>query len=530
MTSEPTQRPVTDPNLPDGWVFPAAPIRPFDGSGIERAEDGRLRYTALPTTIPSMLLDVARRRPDREAVVEVGGRRLTYEALIEAARRFAAGLAAEGVRPGDRVAIRLPNGVEWVVAFVGCQFAGAVAVPINIRFSDAEVDFVVTDADCARIVEPNQPQRQAPSDRAPNSDGGIHRRADDLAALFYTSGTTGFPKGAMLTHENILATCENRTRVTQADPGFDLRNLISVPLFHVTACLSQLMFTLYRGGTAVIMPQFDVRAFLRALVTERISICTTVPAIWWLALTQPGFDELDLSALRHLSYGGAPMAPEVIARLRAAVPGARLGNGYGLTETSAIATFLPDEWCDSHTTTVGLAAPVVEVALADVDAATGVGELVISGQNVVRGYWRSPERTAEAFVGRWLRTGDLARIDEGGFVEIVDRKKDMVNRGGENVYCVEVENALAAHPAIAEVAVVGVPDPMMGEKVGAVVVLVDGAQFDPHELRAWAVERIADFKVPQFVTVRSEPLPRNAGGKVLKPVLRDSTIWGDQLR
>ena len=172
----------------------------------------------------------------------------------------------------------------------------------------------------------------------------------------------------------------------------------------------------------------------------------------------------------------------------------------------------------------------VEVDLDDVDASSGVGELLIRGQNIVAGYWNKPEQTAQTFVGGWLRTGDLARVDDDGFVQIVDRKKDMVNRGGENVYCVEVENALVQHPDVFEVAVLGVPDIMMGEKVGAVIVPRPGTNPDPHEIRAWAKAHIADFKVPQFIALRAEPLPRNPGGKVLKPVLRADTEWGDQLR
>ncbi|MDQ1425489.1 MAG: long-chain acyl-CoA synthetase, partial [Acidimicrobiaceae bacterium] len=180
--------------------------------------------------------------------------------------------------------------------------------------------------------------------------------------------------------------------------------------------------------------------------------------------------------------------------------------------------------------TVGFAAPVVELDLAGVDEKTGVGELLIRGQNIVAGYWNKPEQTAATFIDGWLHTGDLARLDDDGFCQIVDRIKDMVNRGGENVYCVEVENAIAQYPAVFEVAVLGVPDTMMGEKVGAVVVAQPGTEIDPAELRAWTKEHIADFKVPQFICVRAEPLPRNPGGKVLKPVLRKETEWGEQLR
>ena len=309
-----------------------------------------------------------------------------------------------------------------------------------------------------------------------------------------------------------------------------VRNLISVPLFHATGCNSQLLPTIQLGGTAVIMPAFEVQAFLRATVDERINLLTSVPAIFWLAMNQPNFSDFDLSDVGWVTYGGAPTAPDVIARLRTSFPNARLSNGFGLTETSSVSTCLPDEYAELRPETVGFAAPPVEVDLLDPDPVSGVGELLIRGQNIVAGYWNKPEKTAETFVDGWLHTGDLARIDEDGFVQIVDRLKDMICRGGENVYCVEVENVLAQHPAVFEVAVLGVPDEMMGEKVGAVVVPLPGSEPDPREIRTFVKERIADYNAPQYVCFRSEPLPRNPAGKVLKPVLRNDTRWGEELR
>jgi acyl-CoA synthetase (AMP-forming)/AMP-acid ligase II len=200
-----------------------------------------------------------------------------------------------------------------------------------------------------------------------------------------------------------------------------------------------------------------------------------------------------------------------------------------LTECSSVATFLPHEYAHTRPETVGFAAPVVDLKLDGVMPGSNVGELLMRGPNVVKGYWNKPEATAETFAGGWLRTGDMARIDGEGFVQIVDRKKDMVNRGGENVYCVEVENALAAHPAVFEVAVVGVPDKMMGEKVGAAVVLKPGAKAEPGEIISFAKKHLADFKVPQFMVLRSETLPRNPGGKLLKKQLREGLDWGKQL-
>ncbi len=499
-------------------------IEPFDMSGVERGADGVLRYTGLVASLVDMFRAAVAAQPDGIALVELGGERVTYQQLWDRAAVVAGGLRASGIERGDRVAIHLPNGNDWAYAFFGIQLAGATAVPVNTRFSDAEVEYVVTDSGAKHVFEPGEP---LPSGQPLVVDD---LAADDLAAIFYTSGTTGFPKGAMTTHENFLSNCETCRRVIGMEGDVRLVNLISVPMFHVTGCNSQLLLTMYFGGTTVIMPAFDVQTFLRAIVDEGVTMVTSVPAIFWLAMNQPNFGEFDISGVRYVTYGGAPMAPEIIAKLRESVPHARLGNGFGLTETSSVSTFLPDEYCDERPETVGFAAPVVELDLVEVDASTGVGELLIRGQNVVSGYWNKPEQTRDTFVDRWLRTGDLARVDADGFVQIVDRKKDMVNRGGENVYCVEVENALVQHPDVFEVAVIGVPDAMMGEKVGAVIVAQPGAHPDPAALRAWAREQIADFKVPQFIALREDPLPRNPGGKVLKAQLRDTTAWGEQLR
>jgi len=277
------------------------------------------------------------------------------------------------------------------------------------------------------------------------------------------------------------------------------------------------------------MPAFEVQAFLRAIASERINSLTSVPAVYWFAMNQPNFKELDTSNVQWLMYGGAPIAPDLVGRILEAFPNARLGNGFGLTETSSVSTFLPHDYARSRPETVGFAAPVVDLDLFETDA-SGVGELLVRGPNVVKGYWNKPEATAETFVNHWLHTGDLARIDQDGFVQIVDRKKDMVNRGGENVYCVEVENALCAHPAVFETAVLGVPDTMMGEKVGAVVVLRPGTTAKPEEICAFAREQLADFKVPQFVVIRADPLPRNPGGKILKGKLRKEVAWGKPMK
>jgi long-chain acyl-CoA synthetase len=499
-------------------------IMPYDMSGIVRTDDGVLRYTGLHSSLLEMLRSSVERTPDRECIVVLGGERVTYQQVWDRSARVAGGLAAASVEPGDRVANRYGNSLEWCLGFWGTLMAGAVVVPVNSRFSDAEVDYVVGDSGAVFVFQPDS----ALPDGEPLVTEGIEQT--DLAAIFYTSGTTGFPKGAMTTHENFLSNSETCRRIMFLPPDTHLKNLVSVPLFHVTGCNSQLIVTTQLNGTTVIMPAFEVQAFLQATVDEQINILTSVPAIFWLAMSQPNFHDFDVSNVRWVTYGGAPTAPDVIARLRASFPNARLGNGFGLTETSSVSTFLPDEYAEKRPETVGFTAPPVEVDLLEPDPETGVGELLIRGQNIVAGYWNKPQQTEETFVNGWLHTGDLARVDDEGFVQIVDRKKDMVNRGGENVYCVEVENALVEHPAVFEVAVLGVPDDMMGEKVGAVIVPRPGMTVDPAEIREFAKSKIADFKVPQFISFRPEPLPRNAGGKVLKPVLRKETEWGPQLR
>ena len=494
----------------------------FDMTGVVRGEDGIKRYEGLPRNLVQMFRAAVDRDGAAEAVVETGGGpRLSYASLWDRAARVAGGLRGLGVQRGDRVAIRLGNGVDWVLAFLGAVLADAVVVPVNTRFTEEEANYVVTDSGAAYVF--------APGAALPDGDALVVDDAEPSspAAIFYTSGTTGFPKGAVTSHENFLSNAETCRRALSVDPA-GLRTLISVPLFHVTGCNSQLLVALYVGGTAVIMPVFEVAAFLRAIEEEAIDTMVTVPAIYWLAISQPAFADVDISRVRSVSYGGAPIAPDLVARLAKAFPQARLGNGFGLTETASVSTFLPHEFV-AHADSVGFPAPVCDVRL-DAVAPDGTGELLIRGPNVVSGYWNKPEATADTFIDGWLHSGDAARIDEEGLVYLVDRLKDMINRGGENVYCVEVENALAGAPGVYEAAVLGVPDEMMGEKVGAVIVPMPGISLDVPAVLGYLGEHIADFKVPQYVAVSGTPLPRNPGGKLLKRRLREDVDWGAAFR
>ena len=498
----------------------------FDLSGISRDALGVAHYDNRPDSLVGMLRRTVDASPDAEALLELDSNgetslRLTYRELWDRSARVAGGLRASGVRRGDRVAIRLGNGIPWCLAFFGVQMAGATAVPVNTRFSEQEVDYVVGDSGSGIVLS----EPSALPDGAPFVDDGVGPA--DISAIFYTSGTTGFPKGAMTTQRNFLANMESCRRVNLVPPG-QVRNLVSVPLFHVTGCNSQLLPTCEAGGTTVIMPQFQVQSFLKAIVAHSIDVLCSVPAIYWLAIHQKNFGDFDMSRVQRLMYGGAPTAPDLIARILEAFPNARVSNSYGLTESSSLTTWLPAEYSVTKPESVGVATPIVDLKLDGVS--DGVGELMVRGSNIVAGYWNKPDATADTFVGGWLRTGDLARIDAEGFVQIVDRKKDMVNRGGENVYCVEVESVLVAHPDVFESAVIGVPDAMMGEKVGAVVVPKPGRTIDIADVVAFAKSRLADFKVPQYMVVRQEMLPRNPGGKILKKSLRQTVEWGRALR
>lgn len=499
-------------------------LHPFDESGVSRGADGVSRYQNLAGSLVEMLRSTVEKAPGSEAIVEAGGPRINYRELWDRSARVAGGLRYQGIGRGDRVAIRLGNGLDWCLAFFGIQMAGAIAVPVNTRFSDAEADYVIQDSGSKFVFTPGEALPEGTSEVVEDFSG------QDVAAIFYTSGTTGFPKGAMTTHGGFLSNIETCRRIVPLPFDGSVRTLVSVPLFHVTGCNSQLLPMCASGGTTVIMPAFDVQAFLKLIGDEGINSLTSVPAVYWLAIQQPNFSKIDTSQVKSIMYGGAPIAPDLVTRILEAFPNARVGNGFGLTETSSVATFLPHEYARLRPETVGFAAPVVDLKLGQDLGDSDVGELLIRGPNIVRGYWQKPEATAESFAGGWLHSGDLARLDEQGFVQIVDRKKDMVNRGGENVYCVEVENALAAHPAVFEVAVMGVPDTMMGEKVGAVIVPKPGSKADARQILDFASERLADFKIPQYVVFRGDPLPRNPGGKILKKQLRNGTDWGKPVR
>jgi len=500
--------------------MPVTPVQPFDQTRILRDSSGICHYLDRPTSLVAALRATTQRVPTAEALHEVGGRTLTYTQLWDAAARVAGGLAQRGVHRGDRVAVSHGNSIEWCVAFFGTLLAGGVVIPLNTALTGPEREHIITDSQAVLTLTTGDPLPEGPPRHCDDLT------PDDVAAIFYTSGTTGAPKGATMTHRNFLANNETVRRVA----GFPhhaegIRHFVAAPLSTVTAANSQLLPMCELGGTTVILPAFTPATFLAGIAETRPTVLVGSPAVFRMTLNHPDFPGTDTTSVRLAVYGAAPASPEFLGAMSAAFPTARVEAAFGLTEVASVATYLPYEYTDAAPGSVGYAAPVVDLDLLDVDDATGVGELMVRGPNVVPGYWRSPEATAAAFVGGWLRTGDLARITDTGLVYIVDRKKDVINRGGANVYSVEVENALVLHPDVAEVAVLGVPDAVLGERVGAVLVGVDGRPFYPVAVVVAAATRLAAYKLPEFVCVRQEPLPRNASAKVVKPGLRASTEW-----
>ncbi len=499
---------------------------PFPTTGVSRDAKGVPRYDELPATLLDMLAEHVDHRPNSEAVVELGAGRLTYRQLWDRASRVAGGLRADGLKPGDRVAVRYPAGINWVLAFWGTVMAGGVVVAVNTRSAQPEIEFVLSDSGAQVDLAADTPL----PDGQPHVTEQLGRA--DIAALFYTSGTTGHPKGVPTTHEAFLTNTENSLRCLglSRDVGEDLRTLISVPLFHVTGCNSQLLAATRLGGASVIMPAVNLDELIAAVPEERISLMVTVPALYALLLRHKAFPGADVSRVRWVGYGGAPIAPSLVRSVKDAFPHATVFNGYGMTESASLMTVLPDHDAVAHADSVGYAVPSVDLAVIPFDDdEPGVGELVARGANVSAGYWNRSEATSATFVDGWLHTGDVVRVDGAGRVHIIDRLKDIINRGGENVSSVEVEAVLLAAPNVADACVLAVPDEVMGEKVGAV--LFGGQeQIDVTAVLDHCRGQLADFKVPQYVTIATGALPRNAGGKLLKGKLREQVQWGDPLR
>jgi long-chain acyl-CoA synthetase len=483
---------------------------------------------------------------DKPALHHEGGT-LGYRELHDRCARFAA-FVSERAGAGARVALLLQNVPELVIGYFGAIAAGAIAVPMNHRLSAPEVGYVLADSGATLVVTTRAHHErvahlpeargvrtwllvdgEAPGARpfraaldGPALPAPLAARGDAVACLLYTSGTTGFPKGAMLSHANVLfnvGSCDRTLGYRPADVG-----LVALPLFHVTALDSQLVALLARGATVVLQQDYDTRRMLELIARFRVTSLFLVPAIYKLmTLRREEVARHDLSCVRLAAYGGAPMDPETIRVLREVLPGVELHNCYGLTECSSLGTVLPAEQVLARVASVGLPVPGTRAEIRDEvgrPMPAGVpGELCLRGPHVVQGYWGAPEKSRAAIQDGWLRTGDVARIDEEGYVFILDRAKDMINRGGEKIYGLEVENVLCAYPGVAEAAVAGVPHVVFGEVPVAFVVPLPGAAIDREGLRAHCASRLADFKVPVEVRIL-EKLPRNPGGKVVKNELR----------
>jgi long-chain acyl-CoA synthetase len=524
-------------------------------------------HRATTINLASVLEHSARLRPDRPALV-CGTSRLSYGQLDAMACQVASGLRGIGIKPGDHVALSCPNVTWFPAAYFGILKAGAVVVPLNVLLKPREIAYHLRDSDARALLAfegtPELPMAQmarAACDEVPACDrlvvltidpkgpspvqGALTigqlmygqppsfqthpTQPDDTAVILYTSGTTGEPKGAELTHMNMLMNASITADLFRPalDSAPDAVNtvLITLPLFHSTGQTAQMNASLYAGSRLVLLPRFDPAAVLEVFQKENITCWTAVPTMYWTLLQHAATNAVDVSAagrsLRLCASGGAPMPVAIMERFERTF-GARILEGYGLSETAPVATFNHMHG-PSKPGTVGQPLFGVEVACLDDDdrpVATGErGEVCIRGHNIMKGYYKRPEATAEAMRGGWFHTGDIGTLDADGYLAIVDRKKDMILRGGLNVYPRELEELLMTHPAVSLVAVVGVPDERLGEEVKAFVVKRPGSSATAEEIIGWCRNNCAAYKYPRFVEFR-DSLPIGATGKILKRALR----------
>ncbi|MBP6380732.1 MAG: acyl--CoA ligase [Sphingorhabdus sp.] len=496
--------------------------------------------------------------------------RMTYAEAHAQVNAIAAWMAAQGVQPGDRVAIAMRNYPEWMLIYWACVASGITAVGMNAWWTTEEMAFALKDSepkilflDAERLARFREKPELAGTvqlvgvrldevapDITPWSeviahggempDVGVDPESD--ACIFYTSGTTGFPKGAQLTHRGCVANLfnmlyaaassalavERATGVAPpATPPVPV-TLVTTPLFHVTANNCAAYGVTAAGGALVLMYRWDAGDALKIIERERVTGMSGVPIMARELINHPDFPNTDTSSLLALSGGGAQVPPDQVLKIDEAVETARPTTGYGMTETCGIITSLGGDFYVDRPDSAGPAMPVYEAKCVDDDGNEvplgETGELWVRGAAVIKGYINRPDATAESITDGWLHTGDIARMDEDGFIYIVDRKKDMVLRGGENVYCVEVEAAIYRHSAVAECSVFGVPDDRMGEEVAAAIFLKEGETLDADSLREEMAKHIAKHKLPRFVFFVDEPLPRNASGKFLRRELRETLV------
>jgi long-chain acyl-CoA synthetase len=510
------------------------------------------------------LAGAARLRPDGIAIVD-GQRRVTYRDLERRVDALGGSLARLGVEPGGRVGVLALNSLAHVECVLGVPAAGRVVVSLNVRLADDELAFIVDDAEIEVLVTDavHVERAQALLARCPSlrtlvldaddvidcpsyeelvTGGSRHapaQPASGLATISYTGGTTGRPKGVMLSHANLLANARHNMLATghgEAD-----RWLHVCPMFHVAGTANLLAAT-WVGATQVVLPRFDAAAVLDAIERHGITHTVLVPTMLGMLLDHPGAATTELASLRHVQYAASPISPELQRRVLDTLD-CDVAQFYGMTEAAPTVTHLsPEDHRRGHAgeepyarrlRSVGTPVAGVEAEVRDGDGAVApageVGELWVRGPNVMLGYWRRREASEAALVGGWYRTGDAAYADEDGSLYLVDRLKDMIITGGENVYSIEVEAALLEHPAVVEAAVFGIPDDRWGEAVHAVVSVRDPAAVRPDQLIAHCRTLVAGFKVPRAIELRDEPLPKSGAGKVLKNELR-KPYWGAQGR
>jgi len=515
---------------------------------------------------------------DREFLVYEDDR-CTYETFARATLALSRQLQKDGVKKGDRIAIIMRNLPEWVVAFYAAELVGAIVTPLNAWWTGPELEYGLVDSG-TKIAFVDSERLERISEHLVNCPDlkkiYVSRYADDLphtiverledtigrvndwgtlppgempkvelgpeddATILYTSGTTGRPKGALGTHRNMtsnimaagFSAARSFLRRGEAPPVFanpldapQRSTLLSVPFFHATGCFAVLGPTVVSGGKIVLMRRFDAEKAMALIEKEKINSAGGVPTIAWQILEHPNRHKYDLSSLEAMAYGGAPSAPELVKQIKQNWPKSAAGNGWGMTETSATCTTHSGEDYENRPTSCGPPVAVCDLKIMNVEGTQDlpvgeVGELWARGPNIVKCYWNKPEASAATFVDGWVRTGDLARVDEEGFCYIIDRAKDMLIRGGENIYCIEVENVLYDHPAVMDAALVPVPHKTLGEEPGAVVHLKPGMHTTEEELRQFVAGKLAAFKVPVKVVFWPETLPRNANGKILKTELK----------
>jgi long-chain acyl-CoA synthetase len=479
--------------------------------------------------------------PGRAALAR-DGQVLTFQELHTRVEGIAGTLTSHGFRDGDRLALLLPNGPDYIEVMYACSMLGVIAVPLNTRLSTAEIDRVLEDARPRGIVRHSslavpgvQLSWQQVIDEEPipihdSSVGKIFYDPEAVLGLIYTSGTTGQPKGVMVTHGNILADVHNFNYwMRYTERGTYLH---AAPIFHIADFPSIFAAPAF-GARQITIPKFSAQTFCETVERDRVTHTVLVPTMINLLTQFPGAGKYDLSSLQVLAYGGSPMAPDLVHRTRDLLPNVKLIQVYGLSETGFLTGLQDQEHTEDKLMSCGRPCPGVDLQVTDTSGKQvdpgQAGELIVRGANVMRGYWNNPEETARAFRDGFFRTGDIGRQDAAGYFYIMDRLKDMIVTGGENVYSGEVEAVIYGHPAVLEAAVFGVPDPQWGELVMAYVVLKAGETLTAEELVAFCRRSLASYKLPRRIEFSGTELPKSSSGKVLKKTLRER-FWTRQER